>query len=135
MSSEKLIILEDNGTLSFGDYSAGEKIKLPEFKVNEDTYYVKTFFEITRLEKNGKMIYESVPGSNVHNFKMSEHEVVFDVEGNKNLQITLELEPKSDYRIKVDDRNIGSVDSGVSGKISFNVETNKFKKSVKIEKL
>ena len=135
MSADMLIKLEDNGKLSFGDYTANEKMKEPEFKVNDDSYYVKTFFEITRLEKNGNLLFESVPGSTVHNFESSEKEVKFEVEGNENLQITLELEPKSEYRVVVDDFNIGTVNSGVSGKVSFNVETNKTKKSVKIEKM
>lgn len=44
-----------------------------------DLYKVKTFSEITKLEKNGMFVYESVPGTAVENFKASEAEVAFCV--------------------------------------------------------
>ena len=44
-----------------------------------DLYKVKTFAEITKLEKNGMFVYESVPGSTVENFKETETEVEFTV--------------------------------------------------------
>ena len=130
-----LIKLESDGTISFGDYTADTKKKVPDFKVNDDVYYVKTFNEITRLEKNGKLLLETVPGSAVHNFSINENLVSFSIEGKDDIQITMELEPESEYRVVVDDFNIGSVNSGAYGKVSFSVEANGNEKAVKVEKM
>ena len=130
-----LIKLESDGTISFGDYTADTKKKVPDFKVNDDVYYVKTFNEITRLEKNGKLLLETVPGSAVHKFSINENLVSFSIEGKDDIQITMELEPESEYRVVVDDFNIGSVNSGAYGKVSFSVEANGSEKAVKVEKM
>ena len=130
-----LIKLESDGTISFGDYTADTKKKVPDFKVNDDVYYVKTFNEITRLEKNGKLLLETVPGSAVHNFSINENLVSFSIEGKDDIQITMELEPESEYRVVGDDFNIGSVNSGAYGKVSFSVEANGNEKAVKVEKM
>ena len=130
-----LIKLESDGTISFGDYTADTKKKVPDFKVNDDVYYVKTFNKITRLEKNGKLLLETVPGSAVHNFSINENLVSFSIEGKDDIQITMELEPESEYRVVVDDFNIGSVNSGAYGKVSFSVEANGNEKAVKVEKM
>ena len=42
---------------------------------------VKTFKEITKLEKNGMFVYESVPGTSVYNFVETADGVEFTVEG------------------------------------------------------
>ena len=47
----------------------------------------------------------------------------------------MELEPESEYRVVVDDFNIGSVNSGAYGKVSFSVEANGNEKAVKVEKM
>ena len=49
----ELIRTEANGTLSFGDYTLGAKAKLDNYDFNGDKYKVKTFKEITKLERNG----------------------------------------------------------------------------------
>ena len=36
------IILENDNTLSFGDYIRADKLKVEDFKVNDDTYKVRT---------------------------------------------------------------------------------------------
>ena len=132
---DELIRLEDDGTISFGNYTADTKKKVPDFNVNGDVYYVKTFSEITRLEKNGKLLLESVPGSAVHNFTANNSFVSFSIEGLGDIQITMELDPESEYRVVVDDFNIGSVNSGLSGKVSFSVDANGASKNVKLEKM
>lgn len=48
---KELLKAEENGSLSFGDYSLTQKTKLDDFSFEGDTYKVKTFQEITRLEK------------------------------------------------------------------------------------
>ena len=130
---DELIRLEDNGTLSFGDYTSDTKKKVPDFNVNGDVYYVKTYSEITRLEKNGRLLLESVPGSAIHNFTENKSLVSFSIEGIGDIQITMELE--NEYRVVVDDFNIGSVNSGLSGKVSFSVDANGSSKKVKLEKM
>ena len=35
------IILENDNTLSFGDYIRADKLKVEDFKVNDDTYKVR----------------------------------------------------------------------------------------------
>ena len=60
---KSLIQGENDGTLSFGDFSQQEKQKKSDFKHEGDLYKVKSFNEITRLEKNGAFVYESVPGT------------------------------------------------------------------------
>ena len=68
---EELIRLGNNGTISFGNYLLDSKKKVLDFEVKGDLYKVKTFREITKLEKNGKMILETVPGATIHNFNMT----------------------------------------------------------------
>ncbi len=124
MSNVKELIAQDNGTLCFGDYSLGQKTKLSDYAFEGDTYKVKTFREITRLERNGSVLYESVPGSAVHNFKDSEHQLSFDVESKDDIEITLGLEAEKEYKVYVDDTNIGKMKSSLGGKISFSIELN-----------
>lgn len=63
-----LIRKEENGTLSFGDYTLKTKAKRDNFDYQGNVFKVKTFDEITKLEKNGMFAYESVPGTTVTNF-------------------------------------------------------------------
>ena len=64
---EELIRLEDNGSISFGNYLMDEKKKVLDFEVAGNLYKVKTYKDITKLEKNGKMLLETVPGATIHN--------------------------------------------------------------------
>ena len=48
-----LICTEEDGTLSFGNYELAEKAKRSDYEHEGDLYKVKTFAEITKLEKNG----------------------------------------------------------------------------------
>ena len=59
---KELLRAEADGTLSFGDFTLGSKTKKDNFEFEGDIYKVKTFSEITKLEKNGMFVYESVPG-------------------------------------------------------------------------
>ena len=71
---EELIRLEDDNSLSFGNYLMDTKKKVIDFEVDGDLYKVKTYNKITKLEKNGILLYESVP-NNGHNFTMNEKQV------------------------------------------------------------
>ena len=74
---KELIRKENNGSISFGNYELPQKTKLADFEVNGDLYKVKTFKEITKLEKNGSFVYESIPGTAVSVFKETADEVIF----------------------------------------------------------
>ena len=88
---KELILSEDNGNLSFGDHTLSSKAKKEDFPHGGDLYKVKTYNEITKLERNGIFVYESVPGTSVNHFKETEDGVSFDVEGADDAQITLGL--------------------------------------------
>ena len=101
----ELIRTEGNGTLSFGDYTLGAKAKLDNYEFHGDKYKVKTFKEITKLERNGLFVYESVPGTAVTNFTEDENTVSFTVEGPEDAQITLELAEETEYEIDIDGKS------------------------------
>ena len=127
---KELLKAEENGSLSFGDYSLTQKTKLDDFSFEGDTYKVKTFQEITRLEKNGGVVYESVPGSAVHGYKETEREHLKEIIDEKFIdklqkkatKYANEVEPEKEYKVYVNDTNIGKLKSSLSGKISFSIE-------------
>ena len=116
-----LIRIEDDGTISFGNYLLDTKTKLDNVEYNGDIYKVKTFKEITKLERNGMFVYESVPGTAVNNFSMEDGVVKMTVEGSEDPPITLELEPSTEYKVYVDGINIGSMTTNISGKLVLSV--------------
>ena len=59
--------------------------------------------------KNGMFVYESVPGTTVHNLGIADDKVEMKIEGTKDSQITLELEPSSEYKVYIDGVTIGGV--------------------------
>ena len=132
---EELIRQEDNGSISFGNYLMDEKKKVLDFEVQGDLYKVKTYREITKLEKNGKMLLETVPGATILHFLQNEKEVSFQVEAEGDVQLTLELEADTEYKILVDDVNVGKMKTNMTGKVNFSVEVQKSATSVKIEKI
>lgn len=119
---KELLRAEADGTLSFGDYTLGTKTKLDGFKHEGDLYKVKTFGEITKLEKNGMFVYESVPGTTAEHFQITEKEVVFKVSALKDAQITLELEADSEYVVYMDEVSVGDMKTNLSGKLSISAE-------------
>lgn len=133
---EELIREEGNGTISFGNYTLEEKSKVSDFEHAGDLYKVKTFKEITKLEKNGLFIYESVPGTAVKNLNITDREVSFEVEGFEDTQITLELEAEKEYKVYIDDTNIGKMKTNLGGKLVLSVELNTCQRSeVRVVKL
>ena len=118
----ELIRSEADGTISFGDYTLPQKSKLDNVKHAGDLYKVKTFREITKLERNGMFVYESVPGTTVLHLKASENEMEFQVEGAEDAQITLELEPETEYDIKVNGVDAGQMKTNLGGKLCLSVE-------------
>lgn len=133
---EELICAMADGSISFGNYRLSAKAKLDNFEHNGDLYKVKTYKEITKLERNGMFVYESVPGTTVLNLKASENEMSFQVEGPEDAQITLELEDETEYRVFVDDVNVGHMKTNLGGKLNLSVElTEGTPVAVKIEKV
>ena len=132
----ELIRKEADGTLSFGNFDFDTKQKKSDFEYEGDMYKIKNFKEITKLEKNGMFVYESVPGTVVTNMKSTENEVVFNVEGWEDSSITLELEPEQEYKVLVDNADIGRMKTNLGGKLNISVELNPGQTSqVKVEKL
>ena len=121
---KELLRAENDGSLSFGDYTLSEKTKKDNYEFEGDIYKVKTFSEITKLERNGMFVYESVPGSTVENFKETETEVEFTVSAPEDVQFTLELEPESEYEVFIAGESAGKMGTNLSGKLSVSVELN-----------
>lgn len=119
---KELLRAENDGTLSFGDYTLGSKTKLDGFEFQGDIYKVKTFSEITKLEKNEMFVYESVPGTAVTNFNASEQVGTFSVSAMQDVQFTLELEADTEYVVYLDDVNVGDMKTNLSGKLSVSAE-------------
>lgn len=132
---EELIRKEDNGSLSFGNYLLDAKTKKTDFEYEGDLYKVKTFHEITKLEKNGLFVYESVPGSTVTNFVNNGSDVSFVVEAASDLSFTLELEPSQEYKVMLDDVKLGSMKTNLGGKLNVSIELEEGKQAaVKVSK-
>ena len=117
-----LICTEEDGTLSFGNYELAEKAKRSDYEHEGDLYKVKTFAEITKLEKNGMFVYESVPGTAVHHFHSTANGVSLEVEGREDAQIILGLEEDAEYKIYIDDVNAGTMTTQLGGKLVLSVE-------------
>ena len=92
----ELIRSEADGTISFGDYSLSAKAKLDNYEHQGDIYKVKTFREITKLERNGLFVYESVPGTAVFGLNATDAGITFTVEGPEDAQVTVELEDEAE---------------------------------------
>ena len=130
---KSLIQSEKDGTLSFGDFSLKEKQKKSDFKHEGDLYKVKSFNEITRLERNGAFVYESVPGTAVFNLKVSDKEISFSLTGKGDIQITVELQAEKEYEVFVGGDSLGVMKTNLGGKLTFSVEADETsKKDVKI---
>lgn len=119
---EELICTEQDGTISFGNYKLGQKAKKSDFEYQGDMYKVKTYNEITKLERNDMFVYESVPGTAAEHFRVTDEGVEFTVEGSKDAQITVQLENDTDYDIYVNDSAVGNMMTNMSGKLSVSVE-------------
>ena len=125
---------EADGTISFGDYTLGAKAKLDNFEHQGDVYKVKTFSEITKLERNGMFVYESVPGTAVMNLNATDTGLTFQVEGPGDAQITVELEDEAEYDITIDGADAGKMKTNLGGKLSLSVELGDHPVDVKVTK-
>ena len=119
---DELIREEETGALSFGNFALATKTKKDGFQYQGDSYKIKTFREITKLERNGMFVYESVPGTVVHGFRATDKAVNFVVEGEEDSQITLELEAEKEYKIHIDKVYVGKMKTNLGGKLNLSVE-------------
>ena len=119
---EELLRTEENGAISFGNHKLDAKAKVEDYEYGGDLYKVKTYKELTKLEKNGMFAYESQPGTSVTDFRETEDGVTFQVEAGEDAQITVGLKEDTEYSVIVGDANIGTMKTNLSGKLSISVE-------------
>ena len=119
---EELLRAENDGAISFGNHKLQQKAKVEDFEHEGDILKVKTYQAMTKLEKNGMFLYESVPGTSVLAFHENEKGVEFTVEGNGDAQITIGLMDDTEYEVFVGDESIGTMKTGLGGKLSLSVE-------------
>lgn len=119
---EQLLRPEADGTISFGNHTLPAKAKLEDFPHGGDLYKVKTYQTMTKLEKNGMFVYESVPGTSVLNFAENENGVSFLVEGNEDAQITVGLTDDTEYEVTIGEESVGKMKTNLGGKLMLSVE-------------
>ena len=119
---EELIRVEAGGTISFGNHRLAEKAKLDGFEHAGDILKVKTFHEMTKLEKNGLFLYESVPGTSVSHFQETADGVSFEVEGADDAQLIIGLCDDTQYEVFVAGKSAGKMNTGLGGKLNVSVE-------------
>lgn len=129
---KELLRSEENGTISFGNYELRDKKKVEDFAHMGDLYKVKTFEEITKLEKNGMFLYESVPGTAVHEFAETAEGVTFLAEGAHSTQVTVGLKEDTEYEVFLQGNSIGTVKANLSGKLSVSIDLKAEDVNVKI---
>ena len=116
---EEIIREEEDGTISFGNFKLSEKQKVSDFEHGGDTYKVKTYAEISKLEKNEAFLYESYPGTAVFHFEESEDGIIFDMDAENDAQITLGLEENTKYAVVINGEYAETISTGIGGKLSF----------------
>lgn len=119
---EQLLRSESDGTISFGNHKLAQKAKLEDFQHAGDLFKVKTYNTMTKLEKNGMFLYESVPGTSVLNFHEMAEGVEFVVEGDEDAQITIGLNDETAYEVFVNGASVGTMSTGLGGKLNLSVE-------------
>jgi hypothetical protein len=129
------IIVEAAGGLSFGNYTAKEKIKVNDFEHMGNIYSLRSHNQVTRLEKNSEMLIETVPGAAISNFTLDDTTCSFDIAGAANVQVTLGLAPEATYHLRVAGEVSEEIAANRSGKLSFGAELSKEAKRVILEKL
>ena len=131
---EQLLCEGEGGAINFGNHLLEAKAKVEDFPCCGDLYKVKTFKTMTKLEKNGMFLYESVPGTSVHNLKVTETGMNFITESDEDAQITVELEADTEYKLFLNGVNAGTANSNLSGKINLSILASDGQVAVKIVK-
>ena len=133
---EELLRAESKGAISFGNHKLEQKAKLEDFEYGGDLLKVKTYKTMTKLEKNGMFVYESVPGTSVTDFTETENGINFNVEGAGDAQITVGLQDDTEYEVLINDKSIGKMKTNLGGKLNLSVELSAMEEvNVKVVKL
>ena len=111
----ELIRREEDGAISFGDHTLAAKTKLEDFEVDGNLYKVKTFKELTKLERDEMFVYESEPGTSVNNFRVAPDGVSFTVSGDEDAMITIGLKEDTEYGVTVAGRDCGRIRTNLGG--------------------
>ncbi|MCR4657629.1 MAG: endosialidase [Lachnospiraceae bacterium] len=119
---KELIRIEEDGSLSFGDCELEKKTKLEDFEYEGNLYKVKTFRELTKLERDGLFVYESDPGTSVNSLRITRDGMEFKVSGTEDAQITVGLSEDTEYNVSVGDKSTQKIKTNLGGKLSFSVE-------------
>lgn len=117
----KELISVTDGKMNFGDCELSEKAKLDGFEFDGNIFKVKTFKELTKLEKNEMFLYESEPGTNVSDFLENDKELSFNVSGYEDAMITIGLKEDTEYEVFEDGVSAGKVKTNLGGKLSISV--------------
>ncbi len=132
----ELIRAGENKGVSFGNYKLTEKSKVDGFELDGDVYKVKTFNEITKLEKNGLFVYESVPGTAVNNLTLTDKGMSFVAEGADTAQVTVGLAADTEYKVFINDLQADKMKTNLSGKLVMSLELSEgIAADVRIEKI
>ncbi|MDD6231804.1 MAG: endosialidase, partial [Frisingicoccus sp.] len=84
---------------------------------------------------NESFVYESVPGTAVQHMKVTDRSIEFQVEGEEQAQLTLELEAENEYEVLIDDFHMGVMKTNLGGKLVISVEFNGKPQTVVIRKV
>ncbi|MBQ7582193.1 MAG: endosialidase [Lachnospiraceae bacterium] len=117
----KELILVNDGKLCFGDYSLAEKSKLDGFSFGGNLYKVKTYKDLTKLERDGMFVYESEPGSDVSAFEQKKDGISFEVAGEQDAMITVGLKEDTNYEVFENGNSVGTMKTNLGGKLSLSV--------------
>ena len=132
-------MLVKDGKLNFGNYAVTEKIKINDFEHMGNVYSLRAHDQVTRLEKNGELLLETVPGSAIFDFVFDEKGCAFVIESNTGVQVTLGLAPETAYDLAIFDAKGAEtheeIETNRSGKLSFGVELSDAGKRVALCKL
>ncbi len=118
----ELLRAEADQTISFGNHQLDKKEKLEDFSFEGDLYKVKTYKTMTKLEKNGMFLYESVPGTSVFHLEETNEGISFLVEGEEDAQITVGLKDETEYEVFVSSESSGKMSTSLGGKLNLSVE-------------
>ncbi len=130
----EIIKINEDQTLTFGNYEVVEKQKVTDFEYKGEKLAVKTHKEITVLKMNDNLVIETVPGTVIENFAGEEGSVSFDIKGYKQTIVTLGVKPEVEYNVYIDGVKIDILTSKASGKASFSLDVENVKKSVLFER-
>ena len=100
---KEIIRVEENGTLSFGNYELKEKTKVLDFEAEGRLYKAKTFYEVTKLKRDGAAAHTldceaslDTGEINIYIGVDGEKELLRTIKGGESLDETIILDNKYD---------------------------------------